>query len=67
MRTQAKGAVAPISHGALNAHQHLEPRNLGLLANPAACVADIQYKMETILDYALATSNPPSEHRSDGR
>ena len=90
MRTRADGAVAPISHEGLNAQQHRELRNLGLLAIPAACDADVahemenrleyalaarkehrsdgaqEHKMEIILDYALAISNPLSEHRSDG-
>ena len=66
MKTQANGEVAPISHERLNAHQHREPRNLGLLANPAACDADVEHRMEITLDYALATSHPLSEHGSDG-
>ena len=37
MRTQADGAVAPISHDGLHAHQHRELRNLCLLTNPVEC------------------------------
>ena len=66
MRAQANAAVAPISHEGQNDHQHREPRNLGLLANPAACDAGVEHKMGVLFDYVLATSNPLSEHRSDG-
>ena len=31
-----------------------------------ACDAGVEHKMGILLDYALATSNPLSEHRSDG-
>ena len=37
MRTQADGAVAPISHDGLHAHQRRELRNLCLLTNPVEC------------------------------
>ena len=62
MRAKANAAVAPISHEGINAHQHRAPRNLGLLANPAACDAGFEHQMRIHLDYALGTSNP----RSDG-
>ena len=58
MRTQANVAVAPISHDGRNVHQHREPRNLGLLSNPAACDADLEHRIEILLDYALTISNP---------
>ena len=63
MRTRADGAVAPISHEGLNAQQHREVRNLGLLAIPAACDADVAHEMENRLEYALAAR---TEHRPDG-
>ena len=67
MGAQANAAAAPISHKGLNAHQHREPRSLGVLATPAACDAGAEYKMEILLNYALATSKPLSEHHSDGK
>ena len=66
MRAQANAAAAPISHEGLHAHQHRETRNLGVLANPAACDAGVEHKMGIPLNYALATSKPLSQHRSDG-
>ena len=63
MRIRSNGAVAPISHGRVSAHQHRELRNLGLLANPAACNANVSRAMENLLEYALAAR---TEHRSDG-
>ena len=66
MRAQANAADAPIPHEGLDAHQHPEPRNVGLPANPAACDAGVEHKMVILLDYELATSNPFSEHHSNG-
>ena len=63
MTTRATGAVAPISHEGLNAHQHRELRNMGLLANPVACDADTVHEMENLLEYTLTAM---TEHRSDG-
>ena len=63
-RAQANAAAAPMS--GLNAHQHREPRNREVLANPAACDAGVEHNMGILLDYALATSKPRSEHRLDG-
>ena len=66
MRAQANAADAPIPHEGLDAHQHPEPRNVGLPANPAACDAGVEHNMGILLDDALATSKPRSEHRLDG-
>ena len=40
MGTRASGAVAPISHEGLNAHQQRVLRNLGLLTSPMASDAE---------------------------
>ena len=63
MESRANGPGAPISHERVNAHQQRELRKLGLLANPAACNAEVAHQMENLLEYALVAR---MEHRSDG-
>ena len=63
MESRANGPGAPISHERVNAHQQRELRKLGLLANPAACNAEVAHQMENLLEYALVAR---TEHRSDG-
>ena len=63
MESRANGPGAPIPHERVNAHQQRELRKLGLLANPAACNAEVAHQMENLLEYALVAR---TEHRSDG-
>ena len=53
MRTRENGADAPMSQEELNAHQHRDLRNLGLLATQAARDTDAAHEMENLLEYAL--------------
>ena len=63
MRTRENGAVAPVSHEGLHAYQHRELRNLGMVANEAACNADAVHETENLLEYAMVAR---TEHRLDG-
>lgn len=50
VKAQAYAAVEPVSREGLSAHQHREPHNLGLLANPAAFDVGAEHKIGIILD-----------------